>query len=129
MDMNSSASYILIVEDDDVTKMLLYGILENPEYQILEASNGNEAIKLFKKYKPDLVITDIIMPEKEGIETIKTLKQIDPDVKIIAISGGGTIEAEEYLKVAKNVGAIYTFEKPIDKEDLIKKVSSLLSST
>lgn len=127
--MNSKTSYILIVEDDDVAKMLLYGLLENLGYQILEASNGNEAINLYKEYKPDLVITDIIMPVKEGIETIKMLKQIDPEVKIIAISGGGPNEAEEYLKVAKTVGAIYTIEKPIDKEDLIEKVSSLLPSS
>jgi YesN/AraC family two-component response regulator len=96
--------------------------------QVIEASNGNEAIKQYKEFKPDLVITDIIMPEKESIETIMELKQLDPDIKIIAMSGGGVVRAEDYLKAAKSVGGKYTIEKPIDREDLVEKVSSLLSS-
>ena len=125
--MTTNPALILIVDDDAVTRKLLNGVLEKQGYQVVEASNGKEAIEQFKEKKPDLVITDIIMPEKEGIETIRTLKDLDADVKIIAISGGGAIQSEEYLKVAKHVGAKYTVEKPIDTEDLIEKVSSMLA--
>jgi CheY-like chemotaxis protein len=126
--MNSKPAFILIVDDDPITRKLLCEIFEKQGSQIIEASNGKEAIKLYKEQKIDLVITDIIMPEKEGIATIRELKEINPDIKIIAMSGGGAVQSEEYLKVAKLVGAKYTIEKPIDTENLIEKVNSLLSS-
>ncbi len=81
---------ILIIDDDDNIIRLLNRILKNAGYDVIEAVNGREGLKVFKKDQIDLVITDIFMPEKEGMETVVELQMINPEIKIIAISGGGT---------------------------------------
>jgi len=83
-------------------------------------------LALYREDLPDLVITDIIMPKKEGIEMIMELKKEFPDVKIIAISGGGRNVPETYLPIAKKLGSERTFSKPIDWPELIKTVRKLL---
>ena len=88
---------------------------------------GDGGISTFKDKLPDLVITDIFMPMKGGLETIKELKRYCPDVKIIAISGGGKIEPSNYLESAKQLGAMCTLTKPIEKEELLKAVQECLS--
>jgi DNA-binding response OmpR family regulator len=117
---------VLVVEDDDQYRKLLKEVLENFDYQVLTTANGKEAIKVFQEQAPKLVITDIIMPEKEGIETIRELRKLAPDVKIIAISGGGIGSADIYLKIAKTVGADRTIEKPMVIDDLMAAVTALL---
>jgi len=87
-------------------------------------------IEVFSGYSQesiDLVNTDIIMPEKEGLETIRELKRDFPDVKIIAISGGASIEAKDYLKMAKQFGAMCTLVKPIEREALLEEIQGCLS--
>jgi YesN/AraC family two-component response regulator len=93
----------------------------------VEASNGNEALNKINSVLPDLVITDIIMPEQDGIGTINQLKKISKDIKIIAISGGGRMLSEDYLNIARMLGACYTFNKPFDNSELLAKVSELIS--
>jgi DNA-binding NtrC family response regulator len=119
-------THILIIDDDERTRKLFRKILETEGYKVSEASNGNEGIKLFRKEPADLVITDIIMPEKEGIETIMELRKDFPDVKIIAMSGGGLVEADSYLEMAKKMGATEVLTKPIKNDELLKIIKDIL---
>ena len=118
---------ILIIDDDPQILDMLGQVLEREGYDIVKASNGREGIKLYRENPVDLIITDIIMPEKEGIETIFELRKDFPDLKIIAISGGGRIEPEEYLFVAQKLGVQRTFAKPIARAELLKAVRELLN--
>jgi CheY-like chemotaxis protein len=117
---------ILVVDDERQVRTLLRRILETSGYTVIEASNGMEAINLYKAQKPDLVITDMVMPEKEGVESIIELKRFDRDIKIIAISGGGRMGPEEYLHLANKLGARFTFEKPFEVADLLHAVDQML---
>jgi len=118
---------ILVIEDDSDLRQVLKIMLEKEKYRVFEAENGIIGLKAFKKEKFDLVITDIIMPEKEGIETIFELKRINPEVKIIAISGGGRIAAEEYLSMAKNFGVSKVLSKPFKRDHFLASVKDVLS--
>ena len=117
---------ILIIDDDNQFRAMLREMLERTGYKVVEASNGKEGIKLYREKATDLIITDLIMPEKEGIETIMELRRDFPDVKIIAISGGGRLDPEQYLSMAKGFGARYTFVKPVEREELLQAVEELL---
>jgi YesN/AraC family two-component response regulator len=117
---------ILIIDDDAQILKMLRQILERESYDVTEASNGKEGLRLYRENPADLVITDIIMPEKEGIEIIIELKRDYPDVKIIAISGGGRINPEDYLNIAKKLGAHRIFAKPVERKELLNAVRELL---
>ena len=117
---------ILVIDDDDQFRGMLRQTLEHAGYEVMDASNGKEGIRVFRENPADLVITDIIMPEKEGIETIRELKREFPDVKIIAISGGGRIGPVSYLKMAKGLGAQRTLTKPLEREELLRVVRELI---
>ncbi len=119
---------ILIIEDDTQTRVMLRQMLTREGYEVVDAPDGKMGTRLYREEPTDLVITDLIMPEKEGIETIRELKQGYPDIKIIAISGGGRIEPEEYLCLAKKLGAERTFAKPIRREDLLGAIRELVGS-
>jgi CheY-like chemotaxis protein len=113
--------------DDDVTfRQMLRKMLERAGYETTEAADGKEGMRLFRAAPADLVITDMLMPEQEGIETIQELKRDFPAVKIIAISGGGQIDAEEYLRTAELFGVARTFGKPFDREELLETIRELL---
>jgi YesN/AraC family two-component response regulator len=92
----------------------------------LEAANGKIGMHLQRENLVDLVITDLSMPEKDGIETIRELRRDFPDVKIIAISGGGRAGADGYLSVAKTIGANRTLSKPFDLKKLLDAVAELI---
>ena len=98
--------------------------LEAAGYDVDEASDGAEGLTLFKQQPADLIVTDIYMPNKEGLETIRELRRLDPDVKIIAMSGGGS--AGDFLPIAKRLGAAKTMQKPFDNEMLLEAVSEVL---
>jgi CheY-like chemotaxis protein len=117
---------ILVIDDDATILDMLRQILEREGYDVAKAYNGKEAIKIYREETTDLIITDIIMPGKEGIETIIELTKEFPNIKIIAISGGGRIGAEEYLHIAKVLGAQRTLTKPIEREELLKTVREVL---
>ena len=117
---------ILIIDDDATFRKLLNIKLSAEGYAVSEASEGNEGLRLYQRDLHDLVITDIIMPEKDGIETIKALKKGSGDVKIIAISGGGKILPDEYRPAAKILGAAHTFSKPIQWPEFLSAVKGLL---
>jgi len=122
----SEQQSILVIDDDETIREILRAILEREGYRVLEAPDGGEGLKQFTETPTDLVITDLIMPGKEGIETIRDLRRKFPDVKIIAVSGGGRIGPDSYLKMAKGVGALRTLSKPFDRLALLKAVEEVL---
>lgn len=118
---------ILLIEDDTQFRKMLKQMLERQGYEVVEAKDSKEGIKLYHQAPADLIITDIIMPEKEGVETIIELKHDYPDVKIIAISGGSRgIDAESCLFYVKEIGVPHTFTKPFDHKELLAVIQELL---
>jgi len=117
---------ILIIEDDYQLRKLLTIVLEKEGYEIIGASNGKIGLKLSLEEPFDLILTDLVMPDKEGLETIIEIRKKSV-VKIIAMSGGGSFEPEVYLAMAKKLGANKTIEKPFDMSALISMVKELLS--
>jgi DNA-binding response OmpR family regulator len=113
---------ILIIDDDVQILKMLRKMLEHEGYEVVDATDGNKGIRIYREDHTDLVITDIIMPEKEGIETIVDLRREFPEVKIIAMSGGGHGKAESYLHMAKVLGAMRTLSKPFGKEELLEAI-------
>lgn len=118
---------ILIIDDEEQIRNLLREILEAEGHEIIVADNGKTGTKLYRENPAEIIITDLIMPEQEGLETIIELKREYPTVKIIAISGGGRMAPENYLIVAKKLGATYTFAKPVDRKALLDAIFQLSS--
>ena len=119
---------ILVIDDDDSVRMSIKMALEDAEHHVDEAADGAAAMELFGQAPVDLVITDIFMPEKEGLETIDEIKQIHPVTRIIAISGGGRMDPNDYLEIARRMGADRSFVKPFDIRELVSAVKDLLTS-
>jgi CheY-like chemotaxis protein len=117
---------ILIIDDDDIIKRMLRRMLTRAGYDVLDAADGKEGIERFRENDVDLVITDLIMPEKEGLEMIMELKTDFPDIKIIAMSGGAQMGPEGYLQLADALGAQRTLKKPIAREDLLAAIEEIL---
>lgn len=120
---------ILIVDDDKQIRVMLKRLFEQEGYETAVAVNGMEAINIHLEIPADLVVTDIIMPEQEGLETIRKLRKKTPGVKIIAISGGGAGDADSYLRLAGKMGANMTLAKPLEKKILLESVRSLLENS
>lgn len=120
---------ILLIDDDEQLRMMLRKMLEKAGYRdIEEAQDGSVGVKLFRQRPFDLVITDIIMPDKEGIETIIELTGDYPQTKIIAMSGGGKLSPQDYLETAKRLGASRTLAKPFNYSEFIDTVHELLGN-
>ncbi len=119
---------ILVIDDNGIVRNVLVQILESEGYQVLSAEDGKRGFALFCSEKPDLVVTDIIMPEKEGIETIRDIRGECPDAKIIAISGGGRSGNTDYLKIARQLGASDILGKPLDPDQFIAVVRNRLAA-
>jgi DNA-binding response OmpR family regulator len=118
---------ILIVDDDHSFRKMLWLVLVKWGYDAVEAANGKEAEKLHRFLPADLLLTDLIMPEQEGLETIQQFRRLHPAVKIIAMSGGGRSDPRDFLKTAKLFGADRTFAKPFALEELAAAIAQLLS--
>lgn len=119
---------VLIVDDEEAVRRVLRRILERAGYKTFEAKNGREAIELYKAQKPDVTITDIIMPDVEGIETIRELRKQFDAKNIIAISGGSRKNTFDYLAMAERLGATLVLRKPIDPRSLIIAVEQLVAT-
>jgi DNA-binding response OmpR family regulator len=117
---------ILIIDDEPSVRELLCSMLMEEGHEVVEAADGKAGMRVFQESPADLVITDLIMPEKEGIETIMELRRDFPDVKIIAMSGGGIIQARDYLGMAQGMGAHRVFEKPFGIAEMLQAVRDLL---
>ena len=119
---------IVIIEDDQIIRESLKEILEMNSFQVFAIDSGIDLMKKITEFRPDVLITDIIMPDKDGIEIIIEAKKTLTDIKLIAISGGGRIDSESYLNTAKYLGADATLKKPFTHEQLISVIKSLTGS-
>ena len=118
---------ILVVDDEISIRKLLYRQLSKAGYGVASASDGKEAIQVFNEQPVDVVVTDIFMPEKDGLELIIELKERSSSIKIIAISGSDfNSSGTHYLRLAKKLGADKTFRKPVDFDDLSEGIQNLL---
>ncbi|PIE59478.1 MAG: response regulator [Desulfobulbus propionicus] len=118
---------VLVIDDDGQMRALLRQMIERVGGEVLEAVDGREGMNMARQHPVDLVITDLIMPEQEGLETIHLLKQENPALKIIAISGGGRIGPEAYLPAAKELGADCVFSKPFEIKEVTDKIRELFN--
>ena len=117
---------IIVIDDDDDMRDTLRTMLEKEGYRVRCAANGGEVFKLLEESQTDLVITDIVMPVKEGFETIAELKRTWPEVKIIAISGGGLDGSRNYLDWAKDLGAHGVLAKPFARTEILSAISKVM---
>ncbi|MCD6074839.1 MAG: Response regulator, CheY-like receiver [Rhodospirillales bacterium] len=120
---------ILVIDDEKLARFTVRKILEQAGHKIIETESGTEGVRIFQAQPCDLVITDIIMPGKEGIETINDIKRISPRTPIIAMSGGGRTGNLDFLKLAQQRGADQTISKPFKPDELLGMVSGLLKSS
>ena len=118
---------ILVVEDDDACRETLAAMLEREGHEPVIPKTPGEALSIITETPPDLVITDILMPDLDGIELIIQAKKRNPELRCIAISGGGRAPKELLLRAAKQLGAIESLQKPFDRADLIKTVNRSLA--
>jgi YesN/AraC family two-component response regulator len=119
---------ILIIDDDPSILTMLKRMLEKAGYEVDIANNGSEGLEKIECCPPDLLVTDIVMPEKEGLELIFYLRRKNPGLKIVAISGGGRFNYEGYLTSAKLLGADLTFQKPFVHKEFIQAISDLINT-
>jgi len=120
---------VLLVEDEALIVAVLSSAITRQGHTCVTASNGKEGLKRFSEDSFDLVITDIVMPEKEGLEIIVTMRRTMPDVKIIAMSGGGRTGTAEYLHAAETLGAMATLKKPIRLADFVSVLDRCLKAS
>jgi DNA-binding response OmpR family regulator len=117
---------ILVIDDDEAMRRVILRTLGAKKHRVIEAPNGIDAMKLVEDHKPDAVISDILMPHKEGIETIREIRERAPGVKIIAISGGGISHNLMFLDVARAFGADAVLAKPFRPNELTAVVEQVL---
>jgi len=117
---------IMIVDDDPHIQLALRQIVESAGHRVIEAGNGQDAIDLFGEFRPDLVITDVFMPHTDGIETIRAIRHLTPDAKIIAISGGYVGSGWNYLDSVVVLGANLALQKPFTCSQLLSAIDRLL---
>lgn len=114
--------HILVIEDHDPMAKIIETILVAAGHTVMRAADGRAGMELFAKQRFDLVITDILMPNQEGLETIREMTAHNRDVKIIAVSGSGRDGGMDYLRIAEAFGAVSTLQKPFQPEDLLRLV-------
>ncbi len=117
---------LLLIDDDPALLLLLRRTLERSGYEVVTAPNGREGLQRLAAAPFDLLITDIVMPEMEGLELILKLRQTHPALRIIAISGGGQLRPASYLNLARLSGAMTVLAKPFELEELLGAVQKLL---
>ena len=117
---------IMIVDDDANLRQLLRRILRRAKYDVVEAANGQEALVLFRQQPTDLVITDLFMPQQDGLETISALRRLNNHLPIIAISGGGAAAQFDMLRAASLLGAARVLMKPFSIEEVHAALRDLL---
>ena len=119
---------VLIIDDDPTMRSLVGGIVETMGHTVVEARDGRAGVEIFSKEKIDLVVTDIVMPEQEGIETIGAIRRLNRAIPILAISGSSTIGgAGDYLRAAAALGASATLQKPFAADLIIDTIDRLLA--
>ena len=117
---------ILLIDDDELLRRTVVRMLAAGSHTVFQADNGKTGAEILKTKKVDVVVTDVFMPEREGLETISLLRRADPALKIIAISGGWTRSGVDYLDMAKQLGAQATLTKPFTKDQILAAVEGCL---
>lgn len=120
-------AHILVIDDDPVLRRVITLALEQAGHTVLRCENGRKAIDFLTRQHADLLITDIVMPEMDGVETVRAARRLKPQLPIVAISGGGSFEPEDYLGIAQAFGANAVLPKPFRPTELIEKVAELLA--
>src|SRR5258708_28391764 len=118
---------ILVIDDDEAMRRLIMRTLTPGKHRLVEAPNGQEGMKLVGELKPDAVITDILMPQQEGIQTIREIRELAPENKIIAMSGGGSSHNLMFLDVARAFRAAAGLAKPFKPGELNDTVEQVLN--
>jgi DNA-binding response OmpR family regulator len=117
---------ILVIDDEQLLRSTVVTILTRAGFSVEDASDGEAGIAMFHKNPPDIVLTDIFMPNRDGIEIIKELKHSSPQTKIIAMTGGGHLRMMEIASAAKVLGADHVLDKPFDSESLLAAINAVL---
>ncbi len=119
---------ILIVDDNADSRWVLAHVIGRERHTVLEAADGREAVDLYRKRRPDVVLLDLFMPEQDGFETLRILRREFPKSRIIAVSGGWNVGDKDGLRIAREMGADLTIRKPIDIDVVRSAVSELLAA-
>ncbi len=117
---------ILVVDDDAALRNLLVRMLKRAGYEVEEAADGRQAVRAYRASPADLVLTDMFMPEMDGMEAIMMLRREFPDVRIVVMSGGAYIGTPDILEMAEQLGAARTLAKPVASADLLRTVEAVL---
>jgi CheY-like chemotaxis protein len=124
----SDRGLVLVVEDDDQFRELLQEILSHNGYNVITAANGIEGYEKYAHHQPDLIVTDIVMPLKEGIELIMQIRSKDETIPIVALSGYNPSFTDSYLRMAGKLGATSAFKKPFAYREFLFKINELCES-
>jgi CheY-like chemotaxis protein len=122
-------SKILVIDDDNAFRIMLCEMLTRVGHEVIPAVNGKEGIDRYRETRADLVITDILMPEKDGVETIFELQKDFPEARVVAISGGGRKNANDYLKLLTSLPNVKgSLAKPFSKEEMIRVIEEAIKN-
>jgi two-component system, chemotaxis family, chemotaxis protein CheY len=119
---------ILLVDDDEPLRRMIRLTLEQRGFSVVEAKDGNDALAEHTKSPCDLILTDVLMPQRDGLELILALRQVAPSPKLIAMSGGGQLSAARYLRIARRLGAVRILEKPFTAPELIAAIDDAITA-
>jgi len=126
---NAASTRLLVIDDDNLVRAALTDMLQTAGFEVVTASDGRLGLELLEAMPVDAIITDILMPEQEGLETIREARQRFPDIRILAISGGGSGGGEtQLLRFAESFGADQTLPKPFTGSQLVAAVRTLLAN-
>lgn len=125
--MTNDMAHVLIIDDDALVRSTLRAILEHHDWQVTEADNGKAGLRQLGRGDFHLVITDILMPEREGLETIRDVRARHPDLPIIAMSGAYTWNSLDFLRMAEHFGAVKSLRKPFTPEQLMEAIAYVMS--
>ncbi|EXJ16430.1 response regulator transcription factor [Imhoffiella purpurea] len=117
---------LILIDDEDLVRYSLAKVLRKAGHEVIEAENGSHLMSTLEHESPDLIITDLIMPEQDGLGVLFDLRQAGSDIPVIAISGGGRLVDESFLDVALDMGAKAVLEKPFTNERLLAEIDRLL---
>lgn len=117
---------ILVVDDDGDVRELVCRMLEQDGYEVVPAEGGSQALERFSLLSPDLVITDVVMPDVDGFEVLLKLRHLDPKAMTMVMSGGGRVAPDIYLETARRLGARAVLRKPFTRAEMLEAVHRLL---
>lgn len=124
--MSKKNKTILVIDDEQQFREYMTILLEKNNFTVFVAENGLVGEQQLNAYKPDLIITDIVMPDKEGVEFIQNLRETDQKTPIIAVSGGNRVNAYSYLSMSKKLGANAILAKPFTSAEILQTINELI---